>query len=82
LVKALAIEGVSYQGYTHAEAVVALDEADQPERAWQVLQSAAWWAARRAGHVPDAMLTGALFLAERHGWGNILRVVRPAIGEK
>jgi len=78
LVKALTSEGASYRGYAHAEAVVALDERDEPQRAWGALQSAAWWAARNTGQAPQAMLDGARLLAERHKWVDIHWVVERA----
>lgn len=78
LAAALVAEGTRYRGLAHAEAVVALDERGEPERAWDVLQSAAWWAARNTGKVPDAMIEGARFLAERHGWADILWMVERA----
>jgi hypothetical protein len=79
LVKALLTEGTAYKGYAHAEAVVALEERGEPERAWKVLQSAAWWAARNTGQVPGAMLQGARFMADRHGWADVRWVVERAV---
>ena len=76
VVRALVTEGVAYTGYTHAQAVVMLDERGEPERAWQVLQSAAWWMARKTGAVPDPILKAAQSLAERHGWEDVLFVLR------
>jgi len=78
LVRALTTEGSSYRGLAHAEAVVALDEGGEPERAWGALQSAAWWAARNTGGVPPAMFEGARFLSERHGWADVGWVVQRA----
>ena len=79
LARALTEQALSYRGLAHAEAVVVLDERGEPERAWGVMQSAAWWAARRTGAVPDAILEGARFLAERHGWADVAWVVARAI---
>jgi hypothetical protein len=79
IVRAMLAEGTSYRGFAHAEAVVALDERGEPERAWAALQSAAWWAARNTGKVPDAMLEGARFLADRHGWVDVRWVVERAV---
>ena len=78
IVRALVAEGTSYRGLAHAEAVVVLDERGEPHRAWGSLQSAAWWAARSTGHTPEAMLTGAIFLAERHSWDDVHWVVERA----
>jgi len=71
VVQALLTEGAKYRGYAHAEAVVALDERGEAKRAWATLQSAAWWAARNAGHVPEAMIAGARSLADRHRWADL-----------
>jgi hypothetical protein len=62
---------MDYDGYAHAEAVVALDESGEPERAWGALHSAAWWGANSVGKAPAAMLDGGRLLAERHGWKDI-----------
>jgi hypothetical protein len=78
IVRALLTEGTSYRGLAHAEAVVALDERGEPERAWGALQSAAWWAARNTGQVPEAMFEGARFLAERHDWVDVRWVIERA----
>jgi hypothetical protein len=75
LVKALVAEGMDYNGFAHAEAVVALDESGQPERSWRALHSAAWWMARSTGEVPPAILDGARLLCDRHGWDDIRWVV-------
>jgi hypothetical protein len=75
LIKALDTEGINYRGIAHAEAVVALDERGEPERAWGALHAAAWWAARNTGEAPPAMLDGARLLADRHGWDDIRFVV-------
>jgi hypothetical protein len=80
LVQALLTEGTSYRGLAHAEAVVALDERGESTRAWGALQSAAWWAARNTGSVPEAMFEGARFIATRHEWSDVLWVVERATG--
>lgn len=78
ILRALLNEGEEYRGLAHAEAVVALDEGGEPARAWGVLLSAAWWAARNAGEVPAALGGGAAFLADRHGWSDIQWVLQLA----
>jgi hypothetical protein len=80
LLRALLSEGSAYRGLAHAEATVALDERGEPERAWAVMQSAAWWAARNMSEVPDVFLLGARFLAESHHWADILTVLDRASG--
>jgi hypothetical protein len=75
LATALLTEDTSYRGLAHAEAVVALDEGGDSIRAWQALQSAAWWMARNGGGVPAAIHEGARSMAERHGWQEILIVL-------
>ena len=52
------------------------DEAAVRSPGGHVLQSAAWWAARNTGKVPDAMIEGARFLADRRGWPDVLWVVQ------
>ncbi|MEK6279389.1 MAG: hypothetical protein AABN95_03470 [Acidobacteriota bacterium] len=79
LVRALITEGTTYRGYAHAEAVVILDERGESERAWEVMQSAAWWAARSVGETPEAMLKGAQFMANRHNWADVKWVVERAM---
>jgi hypothetical protein len=79
LADALLAEGMSYRGLAHAEAVVALDERGEPIRAWEALQSAAWWAARAGGRPPEALLDGARFIASRHGWSDVQWVVEHAL---
>ncbi|HEY5958717.1 MAG TPA: hypothetical protein VIV60_19285, partial [Polyangiaceae bacterium] len=79
LTAALLKQGTSYTGVAHAEAAVVLDEDGQPERAWEALQSAAWWSARNSGSTPEAILQGILFLAERHGWTDITWAVQRSI---
>jgi hypothetical protein len=71
ILKALLTEGTSYRGLAHAEATVTLDEQGEPERAWEALQGASWWAARNLGEVPQSMLAAARFLADRHGWADV-----------
>jgi hypothetical protein len=80
LIKAFHSEGMNYRGMAHAEAVVALDERGEPERAWGALHAAAWWGARSTGEAPPAMLDGARLLADRHGWDDIRFVVDRATG--
>jgi hypothetical protein len=80
LLRALRVQGVRYDGYAHAEAVVARDEGGQPERAWGTLHSAAWWAARSIGEAPSAMLDGARLLADRSDWKDIRWVIDRAAG--
>lgn len=75
LVEALRAAGSRYEGYAHAEAVVALDERGEPERAWGALHSAAWWMARNVGEAPPAILDGARLLCDRHGWDDLRWVV-------
>jgi hypothetical protein len=75
LVEALRTEHMNYRGLAHAEAVVALDEGGEPERAWGALHSAAWWGARSTGEAPAAILDGARLLCDRHGWDHIRWVV-------
>lgn len=70
IVQALLAEGTSYSGLAHSEATVLLDERGHSARAWAVLQSASWWSARSLGKTPEAMLTGAQFMAARHGWAD------------
>jgi len=72
VVRALRHGGRGYAGLAHAEAAVVLDESDEPERAWEALQSAAWWAARAKGEVPTGIFDGIRFLAERRGWTDAL----------
>jgi hypothetical protein len=71
---------MNYEGYAHAEAVVALDERGEPERAWGALHSAAWWGANSRGVAPSAMFDGARLLARRHGWDDIAWAVEQATG--
>lgn len=80
MARAMCMEGTAYRGLAHAEAVVVLDEQREPSRAWGALQSAAWWAAHNMGEVPDVILRGARFLAERHDWVDILTVLDRASG--
>jgi hypothetical protein len=80
MAEALLTEGASYRGLAHAEAVVTLAKREEPERAWGVLLSAAWWAARNTGEAPPAMLDGARLLADEHGWDDIRFVVDRAGG--
>ena len=75
LVKAIRQHGPGYDGYAHAEAVVALDERGEPERAWGALHSAAWWMAQTIGEAPPAILDGARLLCDRHGWDDLRWVV-------
>jgi hypothetical protein len=82
IVRALVSEGTAYKGLAHSEAVPAADEGGEPERAWHLLQSAAWWAARNTGAVPDAMLEGARFIAARHEWADVRWVVERGSGGK
>lgn len=80
LIAALEDQGMDYDGYAHAEAVVALDERGKPERAWGALHSAAWWGARSRGEAPPAMLDGARLLASRHGWDDLAFAIERAEG--
>jgi hypothetical protein len=75
LVKALATMGFNYDGYAHAEAVVALDERGEGTRAWGALNAAAWWMARRFGQATPAILDGARLLCDQHGWNDVRWVV-------
>ena len=72
IAEAMEAEGPAYRGLAHAEAVVVLNQRDQPERAWGALQSANWWAARSLGEVPDFIPRGGRLLAQEHGWSDIL----------
>ena len=76
--RALLREGSAYRGVAHAEAAVVLDERGESRRAWAVLQSAAWWVARSTGQTPEAIVTGARFLARRHEWADVLWVLEHA----
>jgi hypothetical protein len=64
---ARAIRPHLYNGLAHVEAARALDEAAQPERAWDALESAAYWAVT-AGHTPYQIMSAARWLAEKNGW--------------
>lgn len=75
LVQTLRAKHFDYDGYTHAEALVVLDERGEPERAWGTLHSAAWWMAERLGRSPPAILDGARLLCDRHGWDDLRWVV-------
>lgn len=73
--KALQVDGIDYDGGVHAEAAVALDERGEPERAWAVLNSAAWWMARSLGACPPSILNASRLLCDRHGWEGVRLVV-------
>jgi hypothetical protein len=77
---ALLKEGASYRGLAHAEAVPILAQSGEAKRAWGILLSAAWWAARNTGEAPSATLDGARLLADRHGWSDVRWVVDRAAG--
>ena len=80
IVQALKDYGMNYDGRAHAEAVVALDEGGEPQRAWRALQSAAWWMARGTGEAQAPIWDGALLLCDRHGWEDIRWVVEHSSG--
>jgi hypothetical protein len=80
LVRALVTEGLSYRGFAHAEATVAFDERGEAKRAWEALQSAAWWAVRNTGELPAAMIDGARFMATRHNWSDVRWLIERAAG--
>ena len=71
MVEAIRREGMRYSGLTHAEAVPALAEDGELERAWGVLNSAAWWMARNIGEVPPSILAGARLLVRHRDWSDI-----------
>ena len=75
LTKALVSERLDYEGLAHAEATPLLDERGEPERAWGVLNSAAWWMAQSTREVPPAVLDGARLLCDEHGWNDIRWVI-------
>jgi hypothetical protein len=80
LVKALQSEGMRYSVIAHADAVVALDERGEPERAWGALHSDAWWIGRSTRGSLPAMIDSARLLADRHGWDDMRFVVDRAAG--
>jgi hypothetical protein len=71
IIESMLQSGLSYNGLAHAEAVPLADEAGEPERAWGLLNSAAWWMARSGGEIPAAIFDGARLLCDRHGWDDI-----------
>ena len=81
IVLAVRERNYDYDGQAHAEAVPMLDEAGEPERAWGVLNSAAWWMARQHGEVPPAIFDGARLLCDRNGWDDMRWVIDRAMGQ-
>ena len=75
LATAMDSEGPKYRGLAHAEAVVVLKDQGEPERAWDALQSAAWWSSRSLGEVPQFIVEGGRLLAQENGWRDLAAVL-------
>ena len=80
MAEAIRVDRMGYDGLVHAGAVPALAERGEPARAWGVLQSAAWWMAKRLTELPASIFDGARLLVRQGEWGDLGFVVDQAAG--
>jgi len=71
---AIAENHLAYNGIAHVEAAQYLDEAGQPERAFDALISAAFWSYNYQGEALTTTLDAARYLADKYNWLEISQV--------
>lgn len=72
---AIAEDHYAYNGIAHVEAAQYLDEAGQPERAFDALISAAFWSYNYQGEAFPATLDAARHLADKYNWLEISEIL-------